>query len=105
MANVRFSYLYRDAGNYKIFGHVVFSNFDKLDIYAVEQEVRARLIDGLWFYPKSWEIPDLHLFKWDEDLDHELHEFEQLAPTEMAVNTSASLTAFFALVLKTKWKY
>lgn len=47
--NICLTYLYRDAGNYKYWGEVVFSNPDGTDPATLETEARRHLIDGHWF--------------------------------------------------------
>lgn len=44
--NIRFSYLYRDYGNYKLFGETVFSNPEKLSLTEIEDQIKSKLIDG-----------------------------------------------------------
>lgn len=43
---IKFSYLYRDAGNYKQYGSVVLDNPDNLSLEEIEKQIRANLIDG-----------------------------------------------------------
>lgn len=76
MPNIKFSYLYRDAGNFKNYGQVIFANPNNLSLEQVMELIKAKLIDGQWFYAKEWGLPDLHFDKWDEELDHGFHEFE-----------------------------
>jgi hypothetical protein len=76
--NIKFNYLYRDAGNYKKFGSIVFSNPDQIEINQVELEIRKKLFDTDFFIPKEWDIPTLHFEKWNEELDHFFHEFDSV---------------------------
>lgn len=105
MNNIKFSYLYRDAGNYKNYGQVIFDNPHSLSINEFEELIRTKLIDGQWFYTKDWKLPDLHFKKWDDELDHSFHEFENLSPTEESVNAPLSFDHFYELVKETNWKY
>lgn len=98
MPNIKFSYLYRDAGNYKIYGEVIFSNPECLSIEELQQLIISKLIDKQWFYAKDWNLPNLHFYKLDEDMDHGFHEFEGLSYTEQEFNASFSLSHFCRLI-------
>lgn len=79
--NIQFNYLYRDAGNFKAFGNEVFSNTDKLSIGAIDQRIRAALIDEQFFNPLEWGIKRLEIAEWDDELDHDWHAFVSVEPT------------------------
>lgn len=87
MPNIKFNYLYRDGGNYKTYGSVVFANPENYSLGELEAVIRARLIDGLWFYAHEWGVSDLHSQPWDNELDHYFHEFESLEFTRDAPNS------------------
>ena len=76
--NIRFNYLYRDAGNYKQYGGVVFTNPNGRPVNEIDQTIRAALIDGEFFDARQWQLPDLRSEEWDDELDHEWHEFESV---------------------------
>jgi hypothetical protein len=59
MPNIKFHYLYRDAGNYKNFGSVVLVNPENLSLAEFENRLRANLIDDIWFYAEDWGLPNL----------------------------------------------
>lgn len=82
--NIKFSYLYRDASNYKKYSDVIFSNPNKISLQEIEVRVKRNLIEGCWFVAKKWNLPDLHLkeFIWDAEIDHDWHEFESVEETE-----------------------
>jgi hypothetical protein len=62
MSNVEFSYLYRDGGNYKKFGRVVFPNPDQITCHAIEKALmEAFLEDGL-FIANQVRLPEMFLF-------------------------------------------
>jgi hypothetical protein len=88
MKNVEFIYLYRDGGNYKKWGKVVFSNADRLDCESVERQLQqAFLQDGL-FIASQIGVPDAFLYAggmFSLD-DHCYHEFEMVRPTLRAVD-------------------
>lgn len=76
MPNIKFNYLYRDSGNYKKYGFVIFTNPDNIELIEVEKRVRSKLIDGQWFYADEWGLPEL-FFEWvDFRVDPTWHEFE-----------------------------
>jgi hypothetical protein len=64
----------------------VFANPDNYSLVHLENIIREKLIDGLWFYASEWGLPDLHTQPWDNDLDHNFHEFEGLAYTDEPVS-------------------
>jgi hypothetical protein len=88
LANVEFRYLYRDGGNYKKRGIVIFSNPEGLDIDLAAEGLRqAFLTDGL-FIAKQVRVPEVFLYKRGKftDDDHCYHEFAELASTSKAAN-------------------
>lgn len=78
--NVRFEYLYRDAGNYKRWGEVIFSNAKNIEQSTLDKLAGAALpFDEMYFLPDRVGIPSLHFTDWINDLDHcwhEIHVFE-----------------------------
>jgi len=79
--NIKFNYLYRDAGNYKQFGDVVLSNPNNISIALITDIVRKNLIDGEFFEAIKWGVPSLFFDTKNED-DHEWHEFENVEITQ-----------------------
>jgi len=43
MPNIKFNYLYRDAGNYKHYGSVIFASPNDLSLLEIEIIIRAKL--------------------------------------------------------------
>ena len=88
MANVEFMYLYRDGGNYKKRGVVIFSNPEGVDINLASEKLRqAFLPDGL-FIARQVRVPEVFLYshgKFTDD-DHCYHEFDVLNSTSKAAN-------------------
>lgn len=72
---VRFEYMYRDAGNYKNYGEVIFSNNLKLSLEEIETRIQQCFVDGCYFNAMGRGLPDLHLSDWDHAIDHEWHEY------------------------------
>lgn len=91
MPNIKFSYLYRDGGNYKTFGEVVFDNPDHLELAEVEALIRSKLIDETYFYVEDFGMPSLIPATFDDDLDPTWHEFESVAETCAFAGFSLSL--------------
>ncbi len=73
--NVRFEYLYRDAGNFKRWGEVVFSNSSNIGQETFDRLSGSALpLDEMYFLPKQVGVPSLHFGEWVNDLDHRWHE-------------------------------
>lgn len=79
--NLKLNYRYRDAGNYKQFGSVIFSNENRLSIEEATQLIREKLISEEFFVPKNWNLPPLHFHPHDPELNHDYHEFESWEET------------------------
>jgi hypothetical protein len=80
MKSVRFNYLYRDGGNFKSWGYVIFAASKEIDLKDTENRlVQAFLSDGQ-FNAKQIGIPELFLFCSDKMTmyDHCFHEFFSL---------------------------
>ena len=73
--NIRFEYLYRDAGNFKNWGEIIFSNKNNYDADYLEKQVRAVLIDKEFFSTNKANIPNLQFHQYILSLDHDWHEF------------------------------
>lgn len=91
---IRFNYLYRDAGNYKQYGHLIFSNSNNLTLREVEDRIRAALIDGEFFNARQWGLPELRGFEWDDDLDHEWHEYVSVEYVEEGTIEGSAIEEF-----------
>ena len=87
--NIKLEYVYRDAGNYKNHGSVVFANLKNRPLAEVVELIAERTVSYLiWkysemFFASDWGIPDLHFteFDWDDELDHYFHEIENVGET------------------------
>jgi len=80
--NIRFEYLYRDSGNFKKWGDVVFSNIDNITSETAMKEIFKYLDEGLYFKAEDIEVDDLHFDEFNPLLDHYWHEFHGCAETE-----------------------
>lgn len=78
MSNIRFNYLYRDGGNFKFWGEVIFANPKRLSLKGVETRLnRAFLPDGLFIasqiaIPEKFPFPKVAI----NQNDHCFHEFD-----------------------------
>ena len=76
--NIKFNYLYRDAGNYKVFSDIIYTNKDSNSLQQIELAIRKSLIEGEFFIPEKWNIPRLTFDSYSPELDHDYHEFESV---------------------------
>lgn len=86
--NISFSYLYRDAGNYKKWGQIVFNNPNNLKIEKIDRRLR-NAFDKLYedvslFIADQIQIPEVFLYQSTEatEADHCYHEFDKCEVTE-----------------------
>lgn len=104
--NIRFNYLYRDAGNYKIFGSEVFANPDGLKLGEIQGRIKALLIDGEFFDPVKWKIKTLCFPDFIDEEDHSWNEFDSIEftsqePTsEKSIGEFLEVARFFWMILK-----
>lgn len=98
--NIQFNYLYRDAGNYKVWGFEIFSNPDSLDLSYIESEIRKSLIDGEFFDPKEWKVTRLKHDDWVPELDHTWNEYSSIEFTNERTTVPYSVTEFLAAIAK-----
>ncbi len=100
--NIKFCYLYRDGANYKQFNEVVFANPQSLGIIEIKKTILGNLIDGTWFVCKDWKLRELHFkdFEWDDGIDHEWHEFEDVLETIDEITGVNSVDEFLTLIKK-----
>jgi len=84
--NVRFEYLYRDAGNFKNWGELVFSNPHNINVEMLKSIAANVLIDQAYFVANKADVPDLHFKEYNEQLDHGWHEVHSFVSTEEAPN-------------------
>lgn len=80
MTNIRFTYLYRDASNYKQHGEAILSNETQLTLEEVDQTIRSLLSDGSFFIARQVQLEERFFAIVNED-DHPWHEFVQVEMT------------------------
>lgn len=80
--NIVFEYLYRDAGNYKNWERIVFSNPKSHGVEAVRTSIREAMSNTEYFDAPAARLPDLHFPKFSVALDLPLHEFFNVSVTD-----------------------
>jgi hypothetical protein len=58
--NVRFEYLYSDAGNFKSWGELVFPNPHNINVDRVKSIAVNALIDQACFVANKADVPESH---------------------------------------------
>ncbi len=84
--NIRFVYHYRDAGNFKNWGELVFTNPNGVAVNTATSMAEKVLIDHQNFVAEEARIPDLHFPDYIEKLDHGWHEFYKFQNTDEKAN-------------------
>jgi hypothetical protein len=81
--NVKLTYLYRDAANYKAWGTVIFTNPDGLPLDEIERRLRLCLFDEEFFVAAQVCIPEVFLFREYafSTTDHFYHEVDSVQYT------------------------
>ena len=81
--NIEFQYLYRDGGNYKNFGSLVFGNCGRLAIEEIRQRIEHAIDGDKTLVASCLKVPELFFrdFPFDPELDHGLHEFSDVVET------------------------
>lgn len=96
--------MYRDFANYKNHSAVIFCNPKELDLATIDRAIREKLIDDLWFYAKQWHLKDLHFSDWDEEVDHNLHEYNRIGVTEASSTELLSIDKWLEIIPTTQFK-
>ena len=98
--NIKFSYLYRDASNYKQHHEVVFANANELPLEQIQRIISSNLIDESWFIAKDWHLPNMHFkeYDWDNDVDHDWHEFIGVEETSEVATDQKSIEDFMEVI-------
>lgn len=79
--NIRFEYLYRDYGNNKLGGSVVFRNKTHRNLKDLNMEIANVLGAEQSFIAEQAGIPPLSFDRYDRELDHIWHEFGSISLT------------------------
>ena len=83
MANIKFNYLYRDAGNYKRWGSVVFSNAEETALSSVAAHLRNTFSKENFFVAHQIRVPEVFFYTRGNATsdDHCFHEFDKVEET------------------------
>jgi hypothetical protein len=110
MANVKFNYLYRDAGNFKKWATVVFSNPDGLTTESLTGDLRLALLESCLFIAHQIRVPEAFLFREGDATsdDHCFHEFDSVevslrAPDDQYSRSIGQFTAEVKREAKRGW--
>ncbi len=90
MDNLEFRYVYRDGGNHKKWGKVVFSNPDRLEVGSVENELRRAFLEDGLFIASQILVSAVFLYSEGELSldDHCYHELARVGPTSESADDS-----------------
>ena len=105
--NVKFEYIYRDAGNFKNWGEVVFANPNGIAVDDVVSLTEKALIDKtffsdiLFFNASKAGVPDLRFDKHIPDLDHDWHTVSALLPTDELPSDPRNIEEFIESLRQT----
>jgi hypothetical protein len=100
---IRFNYLYRDSGNWKKFGHKLFSNPDQLTIEEIELKLRDNLFDQEYFYPDQVGIKKFKFHRYLDDYSwYEFESIEILDNVDLSKMELESISRFLTLIGKMK---
>ena len=96
--NIKLTYLYRNGANYKQYHSIVFPNPAAISAKEIQTTITNHLIDQSWFIAKEWNLPDLHFkeYPWDNEIDHECHEFASVEETECKRNNGNAYRRTFS---------
>ncbi len=83
--NIEFRYMYRDMGNFKNYGEVVFGNRLNFNPEEIRKQIFRFLGSDHIIKASDLRIPDLYFknFPYDPELDHEMHEFFEVSESEL----------------------
>ena len=97
--NTKFSYLYRDAGNYKTFNEIILPG-----IITLEQ-IDPFLKEQTFFIPSEVGLPDLQreLFSVDDHIWHEIETIELTQEQPTIITEASSLLNNFRTACKKNW--
>lgn len=98
--NIKFNYLYRDGGNFKVWGFEIFSNPDSIELNSIEERIKHSLIDGEFFDPKNWSVSRLKFDDWVPELDHTWNEYDSIEITTEEPTIHYSIKDFLEVIAK-----
>lgn len=98
--SIKFGYLYRDTGNYKNLGNVVFSNPDNISSIEIKDSLVNAFSQKVFFIAEQIGLQELFFEGFPSGDDISFHEFNEVEMTDEAPSDSAGRTIkeFVALV-------
>jgi hypothetical protein len=111
MNSIKFNYLYRDGGNFKSWGEVIFSNPEQLTLDEIATKLSDAFLPDKLFIASQISIPEKFMFangKFTE-YDHCFHEFDcvgicQENPTDDLERSIVNFLKDVELASKHGWK-
>lgn len=107
--NTQIDYLYRDAANYKKGNSLILAGEITLEQL---QKIQELLFDSENFLPERVGLNALNPWEWedayDDEIDHQLHEFELITLTTEAPTTTLTVADFvarFEAIRETGWQF
>jgi hypothetical protein len=94
LVNLRFEYLHRDGGNYKIFGSIILKNINKISPLKATELIKKMLIETQYFYPKEAKIPLFLEHIKDSKFFTDWYEFDKFSLTDENPSDSRSIKQF-----------
>ena len=79
--NIKFNYLYRDAGNYKSWGEIIFANSDNMLINEIEKRLKKAFDQEIYFIADQINVGSLFYEEIMDD-DHCYHEYYSIEFSE-----------------------
>jgi len=96
--SIKFSYLYRDAGNYKSWGALVLKNPDGLTLLEIETRLKKSFEQEIFFIADQINVEEVFLFACNDLTgdDHCFHEFDSVELIEEKASDllNRSITGF-----------
>ncbi len=101
--NTKLEYLYRDAGNNKKWGDVVFTNNKDINLSLIKLMLGNVLIENEFFVAKQSGLPELSFHESDKELDHDWYEYSAINNTDEQDNDlhNRDITDFIKLLKQT----
>lgn len=90
--SIKFKYLYRDTGNYKNFGNVVFSNPDNISSIEIEDSLENAFSQKVFFVAEQIGLQELFFKGFPLGDDISFHEFNDIEITDEDPNDSVGRT-------------
>jgi hypothetical protein len=98
MPNIQFSFLYRDAANYKTFAAIVFANPENIPLEDIKKTILTSCNVNQNFDPLPWSLPNIRTQPYDPELDHDWYEFSDVLETDHEPNDVRTLSEFLEIV-------